>query len=259
MKFGIVRSGAIGVGSLPGVAEDIAAWASHDVGKTVDKEPGSFGKGNILGVICAQTANNACIGGALIPVLALGIGGSAPATMLLGALNLHGIRPDPMLPIEFPQLIPQMASTLVLASLVMLVLGIALTKVSMQILRVPVEVLMPFVAFISVLGAYALGLNLFNVYVMLAIGLLAYFMQENGYPVAPAVIGLILGNMADTGLRRALPGSEGSLEPFFTRPVALVLIGLIAVTFVLRSAVVKTLRARVQRLWRHCLIPRPDR
>lgn len=255
MKFGIVRAGAIGVGvgSLPGVGEDIAAWASFDVGKTVDKEPGSFGKGKIRGVICAETANTACIGGALIPVLALGIPGSAPAVMLLGALNLHGIRPDPMLPIEFPQLIPQMAATLGLASLVMLVLGIALTKVSMQILRVPVEVLMPFVAFISVLGAYALGLNLFNVYVMLAIGLLAYFMEENGYPVAPAVIGLILGNMADTGLRRALLGSISA------RPVALVLIGLIAVTFVLRSAVVKTLRAHVQRLWRQRPMPRPDR
>ena len=113
MNFGIVPSGAIGVGSLPGIAEDIAACASYDVGKTVDKEPGSFGEGSILGVICAETANNACVGGALIPVLALGIPGSAPAAMLLGALNLHGIRPGPMLPIEFPQLIPQMAATLV--------------------------------------------------------------------------------------------------------------------------------------------------
>jgi putative tricarboxylic transport membrane protein len=246
---GIVRSGLIGVGigSIPGVGEDVAAWTSYDTAKKLSKDPESFGKGNIHGVIAAETANNACIGGAIIPVLTLGIPGSPPAAMLLGAMWLHGVRPGPMLSFAFPNFIPHIAATLFLAALVMPVCGLLMARVTVYVLRIPSGVLMPLVATFSVLGSFALGLNVFNVYLMFLFGVVVYFLEEMGYPVAPMVIGVILGQMADVSLRRGLLVSDGSLEPFFTRPVALILVLLIVLSFSLQSTV---LRRSMDWLWR---------
>jgi putative tricarboxylic transport membrane protein len=245
-KFGILRSGSIGVGigTIPGVGEDIAAWTSYDAAKKVDRDPESFGKGNMRGVIAAETANNACIAGAIIPVLTLGIPGSPPAAMLLGALNLHNVRPGPMLGIENPEFIPMIAAVLFWASLCILVFGLMMARVSVRVLRIPIPVLMPVIAFLAVLGSYSLGLNIFNIYLMFLFGLVVYFLEELGYPVAPAVIGLILGTMADVNLRRALQGSMGSIEPFFTRPIALILLILIILSLSVQSQAVRLLYAR---------------
>lgn len=236
-KTGIARSGAIGVGIgvIPGVGEDIAAWAAYDAAKKFDADPDSFGKGNVTGVICPEVANNACIGGAIIPVLTLGIPGSPPAAMLLGAMNLHGVRPGPMLSFESPHFIPQIGAMLFWAALGIGVIGLAMARISVLVLRMPTAVLMPSVAFLAVLGSWALGLNLFNVYLMLGFGLLVYVLEEMGYPVAPLVIGVLLGTMADVSLRRALLGSGGSLLPFVTRPVALVLFFLILLSLSLQN------------------------
>jgi putative tricarboxylic transport membrane protein len=240
-KFGIMRSGAIGVGVgvIPGVGEDIAAWAAYDTAKKMDPNPESFGKGNPSGVICAEAANNACIGGAIIPVLTLGVPGSPPAAMLLGALNLHGVRPGPMLQFEFPNFIAQMGAMLFWASISILVIGLSMARLSVLVLRLPVAILMPLVAFLAVLGSWALGLNLFNIYLMLGFGVVVYLLEELGYPVAPLVIGVLLGSMADVSLRRALLGSTGSIEPFVMRPVALVLLALIIISLCLQSEVFK--------------------
>jgi putative tricarboxylic transport membrane protein len=245
---GIIRSGLIGVGigSIPGVGEDVAAWTSYDTAKKISKDPESFGKGNIQGVIAAETANNACIGGAIIPVLTLGIPGSPPAAMLLGAMWLHGIRPGPMLSFAFPNFIPHIAATLFLAALVMPVCGLLMARVTVHVLRIPPGILMPLVATFAVLGSFALGLNIFNIYLMFLFGVLVYFLEEMGYPVAPMVIGVILGQMADVSLRRGLLVSDGSLEPFFTRPVALVLVLLIVLSFSLQT---KVLRRSMGWLW----------
>lgn len=246
-KFGIIRSGGIGVGigTIPGVGEDIAAWTAYDAAKKVDKDPDSFGKGNWRGVIAPEAANNACIAGAIIPVLTLAVPGSPPAAMLLGALNLHNVRPGPMLAIDEPHFIPMIAAILFWASLCILVFGLLMARVSVQVLRIPIAVLMPLVAFLAVLGSYALGLNVFNVYLMFLFGIVVYLLEEIGYPVAPAVIGLILGTMADVNLRRALQGSLGSIEPFFTRPIALVLIFLIILSLSLQSAFIRSMFSRI--------------
>ncbi|NQU03799.1 MAG: tripartite tricarboxylate transporter permease, partial [Syntrophaceae bacterium] len=225
----IIRSGlvGVGVGSIPGAGEDIAAWMSYDIAKKASKEPEKFGKGAMEGVISAETANNSCIGGALIPLLTLGVPGSPPAAMLLGAIWLHGVRPGPMLSFEFPTFIPQMAATLFWASLTMLVCGFAMSKLTIRVLRIPPTIFMPIVAFFAVIGSYALGLRIFNVQMMFLFGIFAYLLEEMGYPIAPLVIGIILGPMADANIRRALIVSQGSITPFFTRPVALVLLALI--------------------------------
>jgi putative tricarboxylic transport membrane protein len=132
-----------------------------------------------------------------------------------------------MLSFEFPTFIPQMAATLFWASLTMLVCGFAMSKLTLRVLRIPPAIFMPIVAFFTVMGSYALGLRIFNVQMMFLFGILAYLMEEMGYPIAPLVIGIILGPMADANLRRALIVSQGSITPFFTRPIALALLTLI--------------------------------
>ncbi len=231
-----IRSGllGVGVGSIPGVGEDIAAWISYDTAKKASAAPDEYGKGSMEGVVAAETANNACIGGALIPLLTLGIPGSPPAMMLLGAIMLNGVIPGPRLHEDNPTFIPQMAAILLWASLVMLVCGFLMSRVSLYVLRIPVHILMPFVAVFTVLGSYAFDFSLFNVWFMLGFGLLAYFMEENGYPVAPLVIGIILGPMAEDNLRRALIDHQGSVLPFLTRPLSLVFVVLIVLSLCYR-------------------------
>ena len=222
----IIRSALIGVGigAVPGIGEDIAAWVSYGTAKKSSKHPENFGKGAYEGVIASEAANNACIGGAIIPLLTLGIPGSPPAVMLLGAMMIHNVTPGPMLSIEHPTFITEMTAILFLASFAMFVSGICLSKQVVKVLRIPPPVFMPIVAVLCVIGSYALGTRVFNLYLMIPVGIIAYFMQTMDYPIAPLVIGVILGPMADENLRRALMVSQGSFVPFFTRPVALILI-----------------------------------
>jgi putative tricarboxylic transport membrane protein len=222
----IIRSALIGVGigAIPGIGEDIAGWVSYGAAKNSSKYPERFGKGEVSGVICAETANNACIGGAMIPLLSLGVPGSPPAAMLLGALMLHGIQPGPMLTFDHPLFIFQVAAILLLASFAMWVTGMLLVKQVIKVLRIPPPIFMPIIAVLCIIGSYSLGLRIFNLYLMVPVGILAYFLTEMEYPIAPLVIGVILGPMADANLRRALMVSKGSFLPMFTRPVSLILV-----------------------------------
>lgn len=230
----IARSALIGVGigAVPGVGEDIAGWTSYGVAKSTAGNPENFGKGEQVGIISAETANNACIGGALIPLITLGIPGSPPAVMLLGALMLHGLTPGPMISIERPGIMVELAAIMVLASLAMWLNGILLARQVVKVLRIPTTLFLPIVAVIAVIGSFALGLNVVNLYLMVAVGVLAYFLTEMDYPIAPLVIGVILGPMADTNLRRALMVGQGDPTAFFTRPVCLVLITAIVLMLV---------------------------
>lgn len=228
----IIRSALIGVGigSVPGIGEDIAGWVSYGAAKNSSKNPENFGKGEYAAVVSTETANNACIGGAMIPLLNLGIPGSPPAAMLLGALMLHGVNPGPMITIEHPTFILEITAILLLASLAMWVTGMLLSKQVVKVLQIPPPVFMPIIGVLCIIGSYALGLNVFNLYLMIPVGIICYFLSEMGYPIAPLVIGVILGPMADENLRRALMVSQGSFEPMFTRPVCLVLLLVIVLT-----------------------------
>ena len=179
-----------------------------------------------------RPGNNACIGGAIIPLLTLGVPGSPPAAMLLGALMIHNITPGPMISIEHPHFITEVTAILMLASFAMFISGILLAKQVVKVLRIPPPIFMPIVLALCVIGSYSLGTKVFNLYLMVPIGILAYFMQTMEYPIAPLVIGVILGPMADENLRRALMVSQGSMLPVFTRPVALMLLLTIVWMFV---------------------------
>ncbi len=174
-------------------------------------------------LLASETANNACVGGAMIPLLNLGIPGSPPAAMLLGALMLHGVTPGPMISFEHPTFILEVAAILLLASMAMWVTGMVLAKQVVKVLQVPTELFMPIIGVLCIIGSYSLGLNIFNLYLMLPVGIICYFLNNMGYPIAPLVIGVILGPMADENLRRALMVSQGSFMPVFQRPVSLIL------------------------------------
>ncbi|MFA6508099.1 MAG: tripartite tricarboxylate transporter permease [Treponemataceae bacterium] len=245
--LGVVRASLIGVGigAVPGLGEDIAAWVSYGAAKNSSKHPETFGKGELQGIVASETANNACIGGAIIPLLSLGIPGSPPAAMLLGAFILHGIQPGPMLAVEHPGFIAKVSAIIFLAAIAMWVICMLLVKHVVKVIQISPKLFMPVVAMLCFMGSYALGLKIFNLYLMVPIGLLCYFLGEMKYPVAPLVIGVILGSMADQSLRRGLMVSQGSLTPMLTRPVSLILVICVLLMFITQIPAYKRMMANV--------------
>lgn len=230
----IVQSALIGlgIGSLPGVGEDVAAWVAYDAAKKTSKQKEKFGTGIYEGVIAPEVGNNAAIGGALIPMLTLAVPGSPPAAVLLGALTLHGIRPGPMINIESPGFIGKMAALLLLSVVTLWISGTMLAKPMTKILKVPIVYLMPIVAALSVIGGYAINLSAFDLLTVLVFGLLGYFLDKMQYSAAPIVLGLILGNMIDVKFRTALIANNGSMLPFVARPIAGVFLAIILFTII---------------------------
>jgi putative tricarboxylic transport membrane protein len=224
-KRSIARSGLIGtgVGIIPGVGEDIGAWVSYAAAKRASKEADTFGRGSAEGLIAAETGNNAAIPGAIIPVLTLAIPGSAPAAVLLAAMLIHGIRPGPLIMQEAPQFVYGVVIMLVLATIAMWALGLLLARPLLYVLRVPRHIMMPIVFVLCVIGPYAITQRIFDVWVMIGAGLIGFVLREMRFPMAPLVLGLILGDLLDKNLRRALTLADGDPTPFFTRPISAVL------------------------------------
>jgi putative tricarboxylic transport membrane protein len=239
----IIRSGIIGttVGAIPGVGEDIAAWVSYDFARRASKERELFGRGSREGLMAAETGNNACVPGAMIPVLSLAVPGSAPAAVLLAAMFIHGVRPGPLIMIEFPDFIYQVVAMTLLATCAMFVLGLSMVRALVKVLTIPREKMMPFVFVLCAIGSYAIASRMFDVYVMVVFGIIGYYMRVMDYPVAPTVLGIILGDLLDKNLRRALVLTDGAMTPFFTRPISLVLILFIILTIVGRTRAFKNL------------------
>ncbi len=221
----ILRSGAIGtfIGILPGVGEDVAAWSSYAAAKRASKEPEQFGKGSIDGLMAAETGDNACVPGAVIPVLTLGIPGSAPAAVLMAAMLIHGVRPGPMIMVEAPQFVYEVVAMMLFATLGILFYGLTLTRLLVRVLMVPKPIIVPIIFVLCVVGTYAIASRLFDVWVMLVFGALGYVLRRGGFPVAPLVLGLVLGDLMEKGLRRGLVLSDGDPTPFFARPISAVL------------------------------------
>lgn len=237
----IARSGVIGtgVGALPGVGEDVAGWVSYGVGKTVSKEGDKFGKGSLEGLLSSETANNACIGGALIPLLVLGIPGSPPAAALMGAFKINNVIPGPTID---PEIILRVVAIMVLASLTMFIMGLFTARVFIKILRIPQTVFLPVVMVLTTIGSFSVGGGINDLYLMLGVGFVAYFMNMLKFPIAPLVIGVILGGLFDETFRRSLLISGGDITVFASRPVA-------AILLVLNLALISSQVPAVQRVF----------
>jgi len=238
----VLRSGVIGVftGLLPGVGEDAGSWMSYAAAKAVSKEKEQFGKGSIDGLMAAETGDMASIPGHIIPCLALGIPGSAPSAVLMAAMIIHGIQPGPMLMIQHPHFVYEVVAMTTLASVTILLFGLFGVRPLLHVLRVKRAVLMPIVFLLCTVGAFATASRLFDVYVMLAIGIGAFFLRRRGYEMAPLVLGLVLGPLLDKSLRRGLVLSDGSLAPFFTRPICIAFATVTIFTFLLYVPAFKT-------------------
>ncbi len=235
----LIRSSLIGcgIGAIPGAGEDIAAWLSYSTGKSRGKDRVNFGRGSFEGLACSETANNACIPGAMIPMLTLSIPGSTQAAMFLAALNLHGVQPGPMLTVKAPAFMYTVGLTLAVAAIVMVVLALILTKPMVKILQINRKVLMPIIVSLTVVGAYASRSNLFDVKLMLVFGLIGFFLRKMNFPLAPLTLGLILGKSADTNFRQSLTMGGNVL----TRVVGDIL--LVVVLYSLVSGVIKTIKS----------------
>jgi putative tricarboxylic transport membrane protein len=221
----VLRSGVIGVyvGILPGVGEDMAAWSSYAAAKRASKEPEKYGKGSVEGLIAAETGDNASIPGAIIPALALAIPGSAPAAVLLAAIIIHGIRPGPMLMVETPQVVYDIVTMNIFATLGILFFGLFLIRPLLLVLRIPRNIIMPIIFVLCTVGAFAITQRVFDIYVMLFFGLVGFILRELKFPMPPLILGLVLGELLEQNLTRGLVISSGDVTPFFTRPVSGVL------------------------------------
>lgn len=225
----LVRSALIGVGVgiIPGVGEDVGGWLSYWASKSTSKNPDNFGKGEPAGLISAETGNNACIGGAIIPVLSLAVPGSPPAAVLLAAFMMHGYRPGPLLMDESPEFVYQVCVDLFLAAVAMWMLAQIVSKFSVKILGVNKSILMPVIYVLCTVGSFVINHLMFDVRVMFVFGIVGFFMSAAEFPGAPFILGVILGNMTDSNLRRALTISSGSFLPMFQRPISLVFLTVI--------------------------------
>ena len=184
--------------------------------------------------MAAETGDNACVPGAIIPVLTLQIPGSAPAAVLMAAMLIHGVKPGPMIMIESPQFVYDVVAMMLLATIGILIYGLVLTKALVQVLRVPPNIIMPMIFVLCVIGTYALASRLFDVWTMLLFGVLGFVLRKFHYPVAPLVLGIVLGDLLEKSLRRGLVLSDGDLSPFFTRPISATLAASIAIVILLR-------------------------
>jgi putative tricarboxylic transport membrane protein len=243
----VLRSGVIGVltGLMPGVGEDSGAWMSYAAAKASSRHKDDFGKGSIDGLMAAETGDMASIPGHIIPALALGIPGSAPSAVLLAAMIIHGIQPGPMMMISHPHFVYEVVAMTSLATISILIFGLFLVRPLLLVLRIRRTVLMPIIFLLCTVGAFAGASRLFDIYSMLVIGIGAFFLRRRGYQMAPFVLGLVLGPLLDKSLRRGLVLSDGSIAPFFTRPISMAFAIVVIFTLLLYVPAFKALVRRL--------------
>ena len=220
----IARGSILGffVGILPGAGATLASFFSYILEKKVSKNPEKFGTGAIAGVAAPESANNAASGGAMIPLLTLGIPGSGTTAILMGALMMYNVQPGPLLFEDHPQVAWGLIASMFIGNIMLLILNLPLVKVFAKIIQTPKKYLIPMIIAISIFGVYAVQVSTNDLLLLLACGVLGYFFNKHDYPIAPIVLGLVLGPMIENNLRRALTISNGDYSVFFTRPISLV-------------------------------------
>lgn len=229
----IIRSSGIGVfvGMLPGAGGDIGSWVGLNEAKRFSRDKEKFGTGVIEGVAAPEAANNAVTGGALIPLLVLGIPGSATTAVLLGGILIQGLQPGRDLFTTQANITYAIILGFMLANIIMGVVGLLGARYFVKVTSTPQNILIPLIVVLSVVGSYAINNNIFDVWVMVAFGLIGYFLRKTGFPPAPVVLGLILGSIAENGLRQSFVLAQGDVFAYFlSRPISIVLIIMIVLS-----------------------------
>ena len=219
------------VGILPAAGATPGALMAYGIAKITAKDPGSYGKGNINGVVAPETANNAASTGAMLPMLTLGIPGSPTTAILLGGMVIWGLEPGPMVFIDHPDFVWGFIASLYAANLFSLLINIAFIPAFIWVLRLPFTILAPIIFILCIVGGFVPTLDMHDVWLMLLFGVVGYLMRKLDYPMAPAVLAIVLGPLAEPALRQSLLISGGSFSIFFTRPFAAVII-VIALIFI---------------------------
>lgn len=226
----MIKSALIGtfIGAVPGTGCDIAAFVSYGEARRSSKNPEKFGTGILEGVAAPETGNNAATGGAMIPMLTLGVPGDAVTAVLMGALTIHGFQPGPLLIKDHPEVVYPIFAGMILAQFVMLGVGLGGMKFFVRVINIDRRIMTPIIFFLCVVGSYAMRFSFFDVGVSLIIGIIAYFMNYYGFPGSPILLALILGPMVEQNLRRSLIISHGNPSIFITRPIsaAFIIIGI---------------------------------
>ncbi|MGQ9369187.1 tripartite tricarboxylate transporter permease [Azospirillum sp. ST 5-10] len=235
MLVTVLRSMGLGVviGIIPGAGADIAAFVAYNEAKRFSKTPENYGKGELNAVAACESGANGCTGGALLTMLTLGIPGDAVTAVMLGALTLQGLQPGPLLFQDHADLVFTLFAGMLFCYVAMLVMGLASLRFMGRILQMPKSILTPAILALCIVGTYALNNSLFDVGIMLAAGVIGYFMQKWDFPASPVVLALIMGPMAEANFRRALSLSDGSLDFLYTRPITVVLLVTAAFTLLL--------------------------
>ena len=240
-----LRSSGIGtlIGILPGAGADIAAWVSFAVSKKTSREPEKYGAGSLEGIGDATAANNSALAGAWVPALVFGIPGDSITAIVIGVLIMKGIQPGPDVFTKPPDLIYAIYATFIVANIFLIPLGYLALKTGRFLVRVPRRFLLPTIVVFCVVGSYAINNSLFDVSLMLLMGILGFALERYGFPVGPVVLGIVLGPMVEKNLMSSLIKSGGDFSEFFTRPVAGIL-GLATITLWLTPVVLRLYRRR---------------
>ncbi len=218
------------IGIIPGAGTDIAAFVSYGQVKNMSKHPEKFGTGIPEGIIAPEAGNNGVTGGALIPMLTLGVPGDSVAAIMIGALTIQGLQPGPMLFKENAVLVYTIFAGAFIANCCMVLLGLSCIRVFIKVLSVPKQILVPVIMVLCVVGSYAMSNNVFDIWIMLIFGIIGYFLQKMEASASPIILGLILGPMAETHFKRALLMSGGSYATFVSSVITIVFAVLICIS-----------------------------
>ena len=231
------------IGILPAAGATPGAIMAYGVAKTISKDPDSFGKGNIEGVVAPESANNAASTGSMLPMLTLGIPGSPTTAILLGGMVIWGLEPGPMLFVEHEDFVWALIASLYVANLFAVVINLAFVPAFVAVLRMPFTILAPIIFVLCVVGGYVPTQDMHDVWLILIFGVVGYLMRKLDYPMAPAVLAIVLGPLAETSMRQALLMSDGSFAIFFNRPIAspIMIIALLLLAMPLFNALRKRL------------------
>ena len=224
----MIKSAFIGtfIGSIPGAGADIAAFVCYNEARRTSKKSKEFGTGCLEGIAAPEAGNNGVTGGAMVPLLTLGVPGDAVTAILLGALVIQGLQPGPLLFTKSPEIVYGLFSSLFVGNILMLIFGLLGVRLFCRVVELPKRIIIPVIVTLSMVGAYSMNNSLFDVWVCIAFGVIGYIMQKVEMPSSPIILAVILGPMAESNLRRAVLMYEGSYSFLWTRPITIIFLAL---------------------------------